>query len=143
MRGLLVLVLFALAACAAPAGSAADPSPSSSTPTAAGEDLVITLDRGNGTEPERYTLRCGDSPDGDHPDAAAACTHLAGLAAPFAPLPDDMMCTEQYGGPETATVTGRWNGEPVDLRLSRTDGCRISQWESLGPVLPPVEGAVD
>ena len=142
MRGLLVLLLFGLAACAAPAGSGAGPSPSSSAPAAA-DDLVISLDRGNGTEPERYTLRCGDSPDGDHPDAAAACTHLAGMAAPFAPLPADMMCTEQYGGPETAHITGRWNGEPVDLELSRTDGCRISQWESLGPVLPPVEGAVN
>jgi hypothetical protein len=141
MRGLLMLLLFGLAACAAPAGSSAGPS-STSSASAAAEDLVISLDRGDGTEPERYTLRCGDSPDGDHPDAAAACSHLAGLAAPFAPLPGDMMCTEQYGGPETAHITGRWNGEPVDLELSRTDGCRISQWESLGPVLPPVEGAV-
>jgi hypothetical protein len=141
MRGLLVLLLLGLAACAAPAGNAADSSPSTSADAPA-EDLVISLDRGDGTEPERYTLRCGDSPDGDHPDAAGACTHLAGLDAPFAALPDDMMCTEQYGGPETAHITGRWNGEPVDLELSRTDGCRISQWESLGPVLPPVEGAV-
>jgi hypothetical protein len=140
MRGLLVLLLLGLSACAAPAGSAADSS--SSTPTQASDDLVISLDRGNGTEPERYTLRCGDSPDGDHPDAAAACSHLEGLDAAFAPLPDDRMCTEQYGGPETAHITGQWNGEPVDLELSRTDGCQISQWESLGPVLPPVEGAV-
>ena len=137
MRGLLVLLLFGLAACAAPAGSSAAPS-STSSPSAAGEDLVISLDRGDGTEPERYTLRCGDSPDGDHPDAAAACTHLEGLTAPFAPLPADMMCTEQYGGPETAHITGRWNGEPVDLELSRTDGCRISQWDGLVPLLPAV-----
>ena len=45
------------------------------------------------------------------------------------------MCTQQYGGPETARVSGLWGGEPVDLALSRTDGCRIAQWESLGPLL--------
>jgi hypothetical protein len=33
-------------------------------------------------------------------------------------------------------VTGRWAGEPVDLQLSRTDGCRISQWDRLGALLP-------
>jgi hypothetical protein len=147
MRVLMVLLLLALAACAQPAGKAADsspsPSPSPSPSAEAGDELVVQLDRGDGTEPERYTLRCTDPADSDHPDAAAACEHLAGLDAPFAPLPGDMACTEQYGGPETAHVTGRWNGEPVDLELSRTDGCRISQWESLGPVLPPVEGAVN
>ena len=143
MRVILALLLLGLAACAQPAGTGAAPSPSSSAPTETGDELVISLDRGDGTEPSRYTLSCGDSPAGDHPDAEAACAHLAGIAQPFAPLPDDMMCTEQYGGPETAHITGRWNGEPVDLELSRTNGCYISQWESLGPVLPPVEGAVN
>ena len=47
-----------------------------------------------------------------------------------------MLCTQQYGGPQTAHVTGRWSGEPVDLELTRVDGCRISQWDSLGPLLP-------
>ena len=143
MRVIVVLLLLALAACAEPAGSGADASPSSTASTdAADNDLLIELDRGNGTAPERYTLLCGEAPDGDHPDAAAACAHLEGLEEPFAPLSTDLMCTEQYGGPETARITGRWHGEPVELELSRTDGCTISQWEDMGPVLPPVEGAV-
>jgi hypothetical protein len=137
------IVVLLLAGCAAPAGNGADAA-SSSTPSASSgdDDLQIVLDRGNGTEPERYTLTCGEVPDGDHADAAAACAHLEGLAEPFAPLPADIACTEQYGGPETARITGRWHAEDVDVELSRTDGCRIAQWESLGPLLPPVEGAV-
>ena len=74
--------------------------------------------------------------EGTHPEAQAACDHLAGTTAPFAPLPDDVMCTEQYGGPQTAHITGRWRAEAVDLQLSRIDGCRIAQWDALGPLLP-------
>ena len=144
MRVITGLLLLALAGCAAPAGSGSDAASSSSpaSDVAADDDLLIVLDRGDGTEPERYTLTCGEEPDGDHADATAACAHLEGLEDPFAPLPTDMVCTEQYGGPETARITGRWHAEDVDLELSRTNGCRISQWESLGPLLPPVEGAV-
>ena len=136
-------VLLVVAACGTPAGNGASDAGSSSSAagTPADDDLVVEVDRGDGSEPERYTLVCGDAPEGDHPDPAAACAHLAGMDAPFAPLPSDMACTEQYGGPETARISGRWHGEPVEVDLSRTDGCRISQWEGFGPVLPPVEGA--
>ena len=47
----------------------------------------------------------------------------------------DMACTEIYGGPETATISGTLNGEEIDLKLDRTDGCRIDQWERALPVL--------
>ncbi len=145
MRVVLLLLLLAVAGCAEPAGSgaggAASPG-SSASDASAGNELMIVLDRGDGTAPERYTLTCGELPDGDHADAAVACAHLEGMDDPFAPLSPDLACTEQYGGPETARITGRWHAEDVDLELSRTDGCRISQWEALGPVLPSVEGAV-
>ncbi|HYH24841.1 MAG TPA: SSI family serine proteinase inhibitor [Blastococcus sp.] len=99
-------------------------------------DLRIDVDRGNGTPPESWTLVCAGVAEGTHPEAQAACDHLAGTTAPFAPLPDDVMCTEQYGGPQTAHITGRWRAEAVDLQLSRVDGCRIAQWDALGPLLP-------
>jgi hypothetical protein len=150
VRILLPLVaLFALlTACASPPGDAGagggDTAPTSgSTDPAAGggidqadNDLQIELDRGDGTEPETWTLTCVGFVEGSHPAAEAACEHLKSLEDPFAPLPADVACTEQYGGPQTARVLGRWNGEPVDLELSRTDGCRISQWDALGPLLP-------
>ena len=137
-----VVLLLALAACGSAGGGGTDAGASTTAAAPANDELVIEVDRGDGSEPERYTLVCGDAPEGDHPDPAAACAHLAGMEAPFAPLPTDMACTEQYGGPETARITGRWQAAAVELELSRTDGCRISQWDGLGPVLPPVEGAV-
>ena len=98
-------------------------------------DLAIDLDPGDGSAPYSWTLVCAGVVEGTHPDAEAACTHLQGLEDPFAPIPDDVACTEQYGGPETAHVTGVWGGKPVDLELSRTNGCTISQWAALGPLL--------
>jgi hypothetical protein len=71
-----------------------------------------------------------------HPDADAACAALEALDDPFAPLPEDMMCTEQYGGPQEALVTGTWRGDEVDLQVSRRNGCEIAQWDSLVPLLP-------
>ncbi len=83
---------------------------------------------------QRVTLTC-DPPGGDHPDPAAACRDLAAQDDPFAPVPADAFCTEQYGGPQTATVRGSYQGQPVDLSLSRVDGCRIAQWDRLGALL--------
>ncbi|MCZ2812807.1 SSI family serine proteinase inhibitor [Modestobacter sp. VKM Ac-2979] len=118
--------------------TASDPAtdPGSGGIGSADNDLVIEYDPGDGAPVERYTLTCVGSVEGDLPDAEAACQHLESLEEPFAPVPDDAMCTQQFGGPQTAHVTGLWRGDPVDLQLSRTDGCRISQWDRLGPLLP-------
>ncbi|WP_249523096.1 SSI family serine proteinase inhibitor [Modestobacter marinus] len=115
--------------------TASDPATSTAPEDTAGADstLVVEYDPGEGAPVEQYTLACGDSVEGDLPDAEAACQHLAGLEDPFAPVPDDVVCTQLFGGPQTAHVTGQWRGEPVDLQLSRTDGCRIAQWDRLGP----------
>lgn len=102
----------------------------------ADNDLVVQLDLGDGTPPQRWTLTCAGSAQGNHPQAQAACEHLSGLEEPFAPLPADVLCTQVYGGPQTAQVTGVWGGQPVDLALSRTDGCRIGQWDALVPLVP-------
>ena len=131
MRRVLVgLLPLVLAACAGGG-------PGSPAPAPAAEDaLVVALDRGDGTEPERYTLSCADPAVGDLPDPAAACATLRGLTDPFAPPSGDVACTEIYGGPQTAQVTGRWAGADVDLALARTDGCQIAQWDRLGVLLP-------
>ena len=138
-----LLVALVLAGCssgpddggAAPAPSAPSAAPSSSAQTA-DDELAVELDRGNGSEPEQYTLTCTDPVAGNLPDAAAACAHLRGMTDPFAQLSPDLICTEQFGGPQTARVTGHWAGADVDLRLSRVNGCRIGQWDGLGPLLP-------
>ncbi|MCA0143418.1 SSI family serine proteinase inhibitor [Blastococcus sp. LR1] len=141
---LVVLPLLLLGACGSqPADDADEPAAGSSADpgTTTGieqtqNDLRIDVDRGDGSPPESWTLVCAGFVEGTHPQAQAACDHLAGMTEPFAPLADDLMCTEQYGGDQTARITGRWAGQAVELDLSRRDGCRISQWDSFGPVLP-------
>jgi hypothetical protein len=148
VRIVILLALLTVAACASPAAPDADaPSDAPASDPAAGgirqadNDLQVEFARGDGTEPETWTLTCVGFVEGSHPDAEAACEHLLGMEDPFAPLPDDAFCTQQFGGPQTARVIGRWNGEPVDLELSRVDGCHISQWDSLVPLVPADAGA--
>ncbi|MGY1742871.1 MULTISPECIES: SSI family serine proteinase inhibitor [unclassified Blastococcus] len=138
---MVLVALAALAGCAdrPDGGDAGSPA----TGAAPADELTVAIDRGDGSPAEEYTLSCAGGPRGTLPDPRAACEHLAALDAPFAPLPADVVCTEQYGGPQTARVTGRWAGEDVDLALSRTDGCRIAQWDSLGPLLPGPVGVLD
>jgi hypothetical protein len=142
-------LLALLTACASGnAGGGAAPTTETSDPAAGGgisqadNDLQVEYDRGDGTEPESWTLTCVGFVEGSHPDPEAACEQLKAMEEPFAPLPADVVCTEQYGGPQTARVLGRWNGEPVDLELSLTDGCRIDQWSRLSVLVPlPAEVA--
>lgn len=143
MRRSLLLALVSLTvltACGTGSGEDAasgDPAGSGSAGdiAQADDDLQVTLDPGDGSPVQEWTLSCRDTPEGSHPDAGAACAHLHGMQDPFTPLAADVVCTEQYGGPETARVIGRWDGEQVDLDLSRSDGCRIAQWDALGPLL--------
>jgi len=56
--------------------------------------------------------------------------------------PTDEICTEQYGGPDTATITGTIDETPVDTVVDRTNGCGISDWDDLlADLLPPALGA--
>jgi hypothetical protein len=52
----------------------------------------------------------------------------------FEPVPGNQACTQQYGGPETATVKGTVNGENVDAKFSRMNGCEITRWDAAKPL---------
>jgi len=99
---------------------------------------VTVTDAGDGRD-GTYELECAPS-GGTHPEAADACARLDELSAdgrdPFAPSPSGVQCTMQYGGPATAHITGTWHGRPVDATYKRTDGCEMSRWQGLVPVLP-------
>ena len=82
-----------------------------------------------------YALRCAPA-GGTLPRAAAACTRLARVAHPFAPTPRDTVCTQIYGGPQQALVTGRFRGRVVRARFSRTDGCEIARWDRIRLLFP-------
>ena len=134
MRPFALLPLLLLAGCAG-ADTVSAPPPSQQPPPAA-TSLVVEVVAEQGAAPTRWTLTC-DPAGGDHPDPEAACRSLAATAEPFAPVPADALCTQQYGGPQTATVRGTYRGQPVDVSLSRVDGCRISQWDALAALLEP------
>lgn len=140
MRLLMLLTVLLLSACGGgdDAGGGLQPGQDAlGGSDRASNDLVIEVDPGDGSPVQRYTLTCvGAGASGDLPDPEAACAHLEGLEDPFAEPPADQICTQQYGGPQTATITGLWQGEPVDVSLSRTDGCEISRWDALSPLLP-------
>ena len=132
MRSLLPVLLL-LAGCSSGAGRTGPDTVDAAAGPAT--ELQVELVPDAGAPAQRWTLTC-EPTGGDHPDAAAACAELARTPDPLAPLPEDLLCTEVYGGPQTAVVRGTYRGEPVALRLSRTDGCRIEQWDRLGALLP-------
>ncbi|MFD9465612.1 SSI family serine proteinase inhibitor [Streptomyces sp. NPDC060027] len=101
--------------------------------------LTVTVHGAGGGADGTFELACHPA-GGSHPDAAEACDRLDRKTTwgkdPFAPVPPDTLCTMQYGGPATAHVTGTWAGRPVDARYDRSDGCEISRWNALVPLLP-------
>lgn len=101
-------------------------------------DLTVTVTPKPGATPEKWRLTC-DPNGGNHPNAAAACAKLSKLSAKVIDGKRDpnRMCTQQYGGPEKATVTGTFKGEKVDGSFSRINGCEISRWQSMGTVFQP------
>lgn len=124
MRGaLLIAVLVAAVGCGA----------GQSASTAAPEtDLRISFwDQGRETgAPKRWTLRC-DPASGTLPRRATACSRLDRLTKPFAPIPKDMACTDIYGGPQQAVITGTHEGRRIWVALSARNGCEIARWNRL------------
>ena len=108
------------------------------SPTAgsAATDLVILIDDGSGAK-TTWTLTC-DPAGGTHPDPDAACRALGTHGATaLPPVRKDVACTQLYGGPQQATITGTWQGRPVRSSFSRVNGCEISRWDLLRGLLPP------
>jgi hypothetical protein len=86
---------------------------------------------------KEYTLRCAPAA-GTLPRRGAACTQLMRLNRPFAQTPKNVACTEIYGGPQKALVTGRFRGKLVRASFSRTDGCELARWNRVRFLLPGV-----
>jgi Subtilisin inhibitor-like len=99
-------------------------------------DLTIVVDNGSGST-STWRLTCNPA-GGTHPDPKAACRALeANGAAALPPVPKDKACTQIYGGPDTATITGTWQGQDVISKFARNDGCQISRWKLMEGLLPP------
>lgn len=90
---------------------------------AASDRLIVTLDDGAGRALEA-PVSCADSP--------RFCNVVREILA----SPDDEVCTQIYGGPETITIRGSLDREAVDITVGRTDGCEIDRYERLVAELP-------
>lgn len=105
-------------------------------------ELQITVIPEPGATPQEYLLQCdGTTPSGasNVPDPEEACVLMEESArALFFTTPDPtLQCTQQYGGPQTAVVTGTIDNRPVEAELARTNGCEIDRWEAMKPLLGP------
>jgi hypothetical protein len=131
MRAVLITAITcaALVACSSASGGS-------------GSDTVLRIaywEDGTGTKPDAvWTLRC-DPARGTLAQPARACRRLAAAGtALFAPLPAKMACTQIYGGPQRARVTGLVEGKRVWAAFARNDGCEIHRWSRVSPwLLPP------
>jgi hypothetical protein len=129
----------------APAPPAASPLPSG--PGAGDAELSVTVKASKDGKAVNYTLVCkGGAPmaESQHPNAAAACTALKNNAAIVnaAAPPKGISCTQQYGGPQLATVTGEVNGTPVETSFALRDGCQIGAWNAAKDILGAAGGAL-
>jgi len=110
-------------------GEEADVETPAATPAPAATELTVRVDPdGNDPRPAREAVvRC----PGD-----AACEAVEALRPrDFAPVGRAVACTQLFGGPQVATVTGTLRGEPVDARFTRVNGCEISRWDAVAPLL--------
>jgi hypothetical protein len=126
----LVLVL-AVAAVACGCARSSDEEPSEPE-----TDLEISVWRAGSDGPVRiWTLECPGG--GSLPNAAEACERLADLGEKaFAPVPDGVACTQIYGGPQVAEVRGTFEGDAVNARFNRTNGCEIERWDRVAFLFP-------
>jgi hypothetical protein len=112
------------------AGCGDDDSGDGGTEPPAADELSVTLDPdGPGGEPRRTAeLACSGSEPG--------CEQLDAISvADFDPVEPGTACTEIYGGPDVAEVSGTIDGEPVQTELTRADGCQIERFDRFAPLL--------
>lgn len=129
-----------------PAPSPSAPPVPSAGPGAGNAELSIMVKPAPGEADLNYTLVCRDglpSDESKHPKPDAACAALKNNAALLSPdtMNTAQACTEQYGGPQQATVTGIVDGTPVDVAFARTNGCEIGAWDAAEDVLGASGGA--
>ena len=68
--------------------------------------------------------------------AATACRQARRVASLLRSGPSEGICTQIYGGPQTARVRGEIGGRGVNRRFARTNGCEIDEWDRAGVLLP-------
>lgn len=109
-------------------------------------DLTFVVDATETEEePVTYRLAClGDTAtftgDSGSLDASTACASLTEPEVRDRLTTDqhlERMCTEIYGGPQLAQITGTLDDAPIDTTIDRANGCGIDDWDRLLALLLP------
>ncbi|MGY3381351.1 cytoskeletal protein RodZ [Arthrobacter sp. TE12231] len=120
----------------APSPSAA---PLPSGPGQGNAELAIMIKPTETAAPTNFTLVCQNgvpAAESQHPNPAAACLAIKNNPSILSPVIDkDRACTQQYGGPQVATVTGVVDGRQVQATFSLKGGCEIAAWNAAKDVL--------
>jgi Tol biopolymer transport system component len=91
--------------------------------------------RGPKSPRRAYRLRCRPA-GGTLPHPAAACARLARIQNPFAPTPAGLACAYVYDGPQSAAVSGVYDGRRFRRGFSRLTACDIVRWNRLAFLFP-------
>jgi hypothetical protein len=111
--------------------------------------LVVSVTAG-GAGPDRHgSISCqGTNAIGtghllDPTAAAAACALVQPGSAAEKRLTEGakpgQICTQQYGGPQQAKITGTLRGRTIDTTVDRKDGCGIADWDLLRALVGPAD----
>jgi hypothetical protein len=131
----------AVAGVALLAGCGEDPRPAPAAPAGSAIVLAIRLDDGAGaTSTGRLTCSRGrQSASGaiaGRVPAARLCARVRAIAPLLTqPPPARRACTQIYGGPQSARVTGTLDGRAVDRRFARRNGCEIADFARVAGAL--------
>ncbi|HWI07774.1 MAG TPA: hypothetical protein VNT54_09695 [Solirubrobacteraceae bacterium] len=143
MRGLAAAGASALLLALAGCGEQDEPAAPSTTAASDPVELTVVYDdaRGRtatGTLTCRGTDRRAEGALYRGVSAAELCARVRGLRDLLTREPDrTRACTQIYGGPQTARVTGTIGDEKVDRRFSRTNGCEIADYRRAAGMLRP------
>jgi hypothetical protein len=118
-----LLGLLALAGCGAESGSGSAPGASAPSTVLT---VIVDSDGGGPAPAKRARVSCAD----------ASCPKVP--ASAFQPVSRRRVCTDIFGGPQTASIEGSLRGKPVSARFSRRNGCEIARWEAASPLLDRV-----
>jgi hypothetical protein len=124
-------------------GEAEEPAARQSASGSGAIELTVLYDDGSGRKTTgTLTCRGADRRAEGALDAGASptelCAHARGIAELLTSEPDEgRACTQIYGGPETAVVTGTIDDDKVDRRFARTNGCELADFKRAAGLLQP------
>ena len=109
-------------------------------------DLTIRLTEEPGGTEHVFRLVAVDDRPGvasslPDPEGALAAVERSGEDIFFPKPGPPRLCTQQYGGPQVAVVTGAFHGRTVNAAFRRTDGCEIARWNAMAALLGGTPGS--